>query len=314
MSVDRRARPDPLICDLRAPHPALVTTFFTLMFTFLYVAGHAESPGPPARDARVRTLSNKLTLLERLVGNSPTVARAVAIGETAVLEILTQARGAHALAREHFSTGDYDTAEASIDQAFQLLAKASRILGGPRKSNAEERQEYAALQERVASFTDALERVYDEKGIDSASERADLQILHQGIEEARTLAQSEDYRDANRALRGIADIVEIALTRARHQETLLHALKFASPEEEYAYEAGRNRSYEMLITLLRNRQGAVGDPKKQQFLNEIVKRNDAVREKADTLAANGDIAGAIEHLERGTDRLANALRALGLSF
>jgi hypothetical protein len=264
------------------------------------------------QNVQVRTLSNKLALLERLVSKSSTVARAQGEGDDVTLEILAQARQSLAQAREDFARQAYAGAEKSLNQGFKLLAEVSRSLGAPKATAQAEKRKYAGLHERVVTFTDALQRIYKEKGIDSVSEQADLQILRHGIEEAETLARSRDYGDANRTLSGMAEMVEIALTRARHQETLLHVLTFESPEEEYAYEKGRNKSYEMLMSLLRKKQEV--DPAKLRLFSDIVAQNDVVRARAEEFAAAGDVQGAIDHLERGTERLAKALRALGLSF
>jgi hypothetical protein len=296
----------------RSTGSSIMAAVMALTITVVGVASYAEAQRSADPEARVRMLSNKLSLLERLVNQSPTAVRAQGEGEDVARDILEQAGEALAEAREVFAGENYDSAEISINRAFQLMAKASRTLGRPKTTPQAEQHKYVGLRERVVTFTDALERVYAEKGIDSTSEQADLQILRHGIEEAETLAQSDDYRDANRTLGSMAEMVEIALTRARHQQTLLHALTFESPEEEYTYEKGRNRSYEMLIGLLRNKQGV--DATKLRFFSTVVEQNNSVRARADTLAAEGDLQGAIEHLERGTERLAKALRALGLSF
>ena len=296
----------------RSTRSTAINALVAVTLTVSSVVAYSGTPTAADGEARVRMLSKKLALLERLVNQSPTAKRIQGEEQNPANEILAQARTSLAEAGELFAKENYDGAEASINSGFKLMAKASRTLGKPKVTLEAEQHKYAGLRERVVTFTDALERVYAEKRIDSTSEQADLQILRHGIEEAQTLAQSKDYRDANRTLDSMAEMVEIALTRARHQETLLHALTFESPEEEYAYEQGRNRSYEMLIALLRNKEGV--DDAKLRLFSTVVEQNDSVRARADTLAAEGDVQGAIEHLERGTERLAKALRALGLSF
>lgn len=268
--------------------------------------------GTAQDQGRADTLSRKLSLLERLVNNSATAKRAHSDKNRSGSEIVAQARTLLSQAGEMLARHDYDGAQVRIDRGFKLMAKASRTLGRPTSTRGEEQIRYQKLHRRVVTFTQALNRVYAEKGIDSNSDQTDLQILRHGIEEAESLAGGDDYRDANRTLTSMAEMVEIALTRARHQETLLHELVFTSPEEEYAYEQGRNRSYELLIGLLRNKQG-VSDSKLRHF-SKIVEQNVAVQKHAQSLADQGDVEGAIKHLERGTERLARALRALGLSF
>lgn len=281
---------------------ALVVVALAFSNGVSYAAAKSDAEG---------ALSRKLTLLERMVNESPTAKRAHK-DDGPANEFVLQARESLALARESMADKRYDDAESNIKRGFQLMARASRTLGKPQATAAAQKQKYSRLRERVVTFTQALERVYKEKGIDGMGEQADLQILRHGIEEAATLAESKDYSDANRSLSSMAEMVEIALTRARHQETLLHELTFESPDEEYAYEKGRNKSYEMLIGLLRNKPEV--DETKLRFFSKIVAQNDEVKARADNMAADGDMKGAIAHLEHGTERLAKALRALGLSF
>ena len=163
----------------------------------------------------------------------------------------------------------------------------------------------------MTSFREAFARVVTEKGAAAAA-------LFDQTRFAKQLAQAEDrarerrYREANGYLTQALASVEQALAQARDQETLIQALTFATPQDEYAYELERNRSHRLLIELmLAERAPAAAS---QALIEQFLVTNDAARAQALALAEQGDIAAAIAALEQGTRALVRALRVTGLAF
>ena len=113
-------------------------------------------------------------------------------------------------------------------------------------------------------------------------------------------------------MRQAADLVDNALSDARHKDVLLHELTFESLEEEYAYEVNRNESYVKLIDLLQNKT----EPSQASasYVQKLVEENARLREQADEHAKAGDLEQSIMVLEKGTDKLSRALRVSGASF
>ena len=137
----------------------------------------------------------------------------------------------------------------------------------------------------------------------------DREKLKGTIEQAETLYQEGQYALANHQLKQAADMVESALTDARHKDVLLHALSFDNIEDEYMYEKKRNESYVMLIRLLQEKQ-TVPDASRH-YVNKIVDANKDIVAEAEMLATKGDKKTAITVLEKGTGKLSGALRMSG---
>ena len=89
---------------------------------------------------------------------------------------------------------------------------------------------------------------------------------------AEALAQKGDYLAANKHLFQAANLVEAALTRARDKETLVHQLKFETPEDEYAYELQRNNSNQLLIVVVKRKKPPQGTNIK--YIEKLVAEND----------------------------------------
>jgi len=113
-------------------------------------------------------------------------------------------------------------------------------------------------------------------------------------------------------MRQAADIVDHALSDARHEEILLRELSFDNLEEEYAYEVQRNESYVMIIDLMQKKsatsQASAG------YVEKMIEANAKRREEAEVLVKNGDYEQGITLLEKSTDKLSRALRVSGVSF
>ena len=107
-------------------------------------------------------------------------------------------------------------------------------------------------------------------------------------------------------------MVDNALSDARHNEVLLHELKFESPEEEYSYEVSRNDSYVILIDL--SQKKSTISQAEITYVQNLINENAQLRAQAEELANKGDIEKGIAVLEKGTDKLSRALRISGASF
>lgn len=191
------------------------------------------------------------------------------------------------------------------------MTRASRAVADTARLKNERLARYKQLRERIDSFTDAFQRIASEKQ-ESISYLLDMENIEKTMNQADKLAKENNYTEANKLLAGAADSVELALAKARHKETLLHELKFNSLEEEFAYEKQRNHSYMLLADLIKEKK-KVEEKRLQEFQSSL-DENEKMRRKADDMARNGNIEGAIRALENGTQNLARTLRASGVVF
>lgn len=264
----------------------------------------------PAAVEQHKGLDNKVALLNDLVRNSPASQRIEALsGTSRAEELLATARKAAGEATRLLSTGEEAAAERAANDGLRAFSAAARLVVDPQARRRDESRRYEELKARIASFREAFERIAKEKGAaaDSLLDRGAVQGF---VSSADFAATAGDFEAANRSLVEAAARVEVALTEIRKGETLLDALHFDSPAEEYEYEKRRNQAYVMLLEML-ERQGQI--PEEQAALvAEMVRQNDTMRADANVQASAGAFPAAIAKLENGTNYLVRALRGSGL--
>lgn len=224
-------------------------------------------------------------------------------------ELINNAILARQLAEKMLSKGDLAGAQEQIDEA---LGNVTRVLRSRRSSKSEKEQalkNYEAMHQRIDAFYNALTSISKEKNT-RIHEYINLQEFEQYRAEAERLAANSDLKNAQSYLQKASLMVERALARIRAKETLVHALKFDSIEEEYRYESERNRSHEMLVKLLVAQNEP--SPDAMKVYDDLLAENNNLRAKADALMQGKDAAGAKQLMEEGTDKLIRALRMGGM--
>jgi hypothetical protein len=259
-----------------------------------------------------RTIDSKLKLLAKLVNESAAAARISDSGNERALELLAEARTAWQQASRARDSGNLNASEQHVKQGLQAISSASRMVEDVGRANTVQQQRYQQLRKRVLSFSEAFQRAAAEKPGQSVSDYLNLAEVSGLLKEAEGLAHEGDYVAANRRLVKAADAVELALSLARDKQTLVHELKFESPEEEYAYEIERNKGYQQLIDLLKHKRA--GSDTKLVYVQKMIVENDQLCEDAEALVRQGDVQAAIRELEKGTNKLEMALRASGVAF
>ena len=71
------------------------------------------------------------------------------------------------------------------------------------------------------------------------------------LEESRYLEDNGDPQTAQRRIKEAYNMAVAALTRIRENETVVYALDFRTPADEYRYEQNRHQSYSMLVSQMR---------------------------------------------------------------
>ncbi|MEN8760897.1 MAG: hypothetical protein ABF290_00585 [Thiogranum sp.] len=263
-------------------------------------------------DESHRAIDSKLKLLGKLVNDSTAAKRITASTNEQALELLANAREAWQHATAARESGDLNASEQHVKQGLDTISAASRMVEDVGRVQLMQQQRYQQLRKRVLSFSEAFQRAVAEKPGQSVGDYLDQPGVSGLMLEAEGLAHKGDYVAANRRLVQAADAVEQALSLARDKETLVHELKFDSPEDEYAYEIQRNKGYQQLIDLLKHKR--TGSDTKLVYVQKMVVENDRLCEEAEVLVKQGDVQAAIRELEKGTVKLERALRASGFAF
>ena len=292
-------------------HAILISLFLTGCISGLSLAAAQGSVDDVAVAARRALLNNKLMLLDRLANRSPSMQRIEQSDDAEAKQLLENARQAYQQANIFLTKNKFEQSGQFIDEGLRALSQAAQSVVDIRRQDDRFRRLYSDLKERVASFIKAFQAVVLEKGT-KAVDLLDQGMVQELVAEAEDLAQAEHFKEANQRLVTAAGMLESALSRARDKETLVHALVFNSPEEEFAYELQRNDSYELLIKLMVSEETIVGSA--QGYIQKKAVENQRIKEAAKALAEQGDLKAALSKIENATEQLVKALRMGGVGF
>lgn len=255
-------------------------------------------------DGRGPLLGQKLRLVERLLES----AGARHAGDAAARSALEGVGVLVASARADLASGALDEAEAALDEALrQVTAIARRTRAG--SPSAQQSEKYLQLLEGVHGFRAAFAEVVAEKG-EAAATTLDRERVGTLIDAAERAAREQRYAEGVERLAEAYQMLSLALTEIRANETLEHRLVFESPAHEYRYERERYKSHKLLIKLM----VAERDPAPETLarVHGEVERAMALDERARALAGSGDYAAAIHSQEAAVDHLVKALQKVGL--
>ena len=277
-----------------------------LLFASVGSSVHAASEKPGS-------IYNKVKFLDWLVHSSPVSVRIENSDDAEANKQLKRAREMWEQAVEHSEKEEFELAEVHIDQGLKLMTSVSRKFKDQDRVKQARIDLYKQVKDHVEMFVVTFDRIADEKGEDHIRKMLDRDKLESLMVSAEKEYEDGELAMANHLMRQAADMVDHALSDARHEEVLLRELSFESLEEEYAYEVQRNESYVMIIDMLQKKKTAKSQAS-ASFVQKMIEANAKTRQEADGLAEKGDYEQGIELLEKSTDKLSRALRVSGASF
>lgn len=251
----------------------------------------------------------KLRLLDAMLGPTGAGSRIDRSDVAAAKERLAHARALRAQAGVAIAEGRAKDAEPEVNEALKEIGVALKLVGNPDEARAAARRRANELVDRVVGFREAYRRVVAEKSR-SRGGTIDESGLDSALDQAAKLTREERHGEAVVLLSPWADRLEAELTRLREKQTLVHELRFDTPEAEYAYERGRNHSYELLIGIAL--KDAALHARLRESAEQAVRDNRSAREQADEIARGGATAEALKALETSTGALIRVLRATGM--
>lgn len=290
-------------------HPSnkrLVSAILSMVMIYSSTAISTE------KNDKTNTVFNKIKFFSWLVNDSPTVNRIKESADNEAIAQLEQARFLLEEAQNGYDEGELSVADEKIAAGLKEMTSVSRKIKDLDRVEAARKELFHGLKQHIQIFIDAFERIDVEKNDKVVSAMLNRKKLDSTVERADALYREGQLALANHVLKQAADMVETALSGARHKDVLIHELSFDNLEDEYAYEKKRNESYVMLIHMLQDRHSV--SEASRQYVNKIVLSNDEVLRKAEVHALNGDKSKAISVLENGTDKLSRALRMSGAPF
>lgn len=224
-----------------------------------------------------------------------------------------QARRADALARyraaqEASKADDLVAATKLLAEAGALLTEGARLANPAEVKGDKERADFDARLASVRALLAADQRVLAEKHAEPGAAEA-VRSIEKRIAEAGALARAGKLAEGRELLDQAYLLTRAALSSLRRGDTLTRSVHFATKEEEYQHELGRNDSHRALLQSLlgqmsREVEGMVGD---------AAVAASQLRREAERSKGAGDAAAAVELLEKSTREFLRAIRGLGIS-
>ena len=288
-----------------------VSTLYIALLSAMLLLNGGESAW--AETEKAGSIFNKTKFLDWLVHDSPVSKRIEASEDDEAKANLKRAQDMWEQAVEHSEKSEYELADVHISEGLKLMTSVSRKFKDQDRVRRARIDLYKQVKGHVDMFVAAFDRIVVEKGEDHIQKMLDKEKLDDLITSAQGKYDDGDLVMANHMMRQAADMVDHALSDARHEDVLLRELSFENLEEEYAYELQRNDSYVMIIDMLQKKKTASSQAS-SAYVQKMIEANAAQREEAEALVKNGDYKQGIALLEKSTDKLSRALRVSGASF
>lgn len=268
---------------------------------------------PPATNSTGRstpqrqTVEQKITLVSRMLHDSPIAARVQASNSTEAKNFLVQADAS--LRRAHASVGTNNLADAdtALNEAMWQIGKARELVPDSTAQQIGERVRYAQLSQGYELIESAYQRHLDRMKHQPDGDFGRARML---AAEARQLADAEKYLESNALLTRARDLMLQSYHSHLGSMTIVYAPVFDAPVDEYRYELDRYRDYEALLPLALRELNASRES--SALVARIAERAKALQQQSVQQAARSDFKAATRSLNQATAQLQRALAAAGL--
>jgi len=260
-------------------------------------------------------LSQKQAFTRNLVEDASVVKRIQSSQDTEAQRLLTLARDSYASALAAIKGGDFPAAETGFNEAMSAIVKARRRVPDVAALAAKQRTEYLKLLESIESMQKSYlsYRKHTKFSFGSSSSDADV-LASLGVvklvDAAKTHAKEGHMGDALQALEKAEQVMKPALGRVLGGTLSDYPQKFASMNEEYAFELERNRDYLELIPVAVNELKPTEDAR--QTIESLVEQNRADMDLALEYERLQDYAKALANVRAGNGYLRLALITAGI--
>jgi len=276
----------------------------------------AAQPHPALRDAgrqvSPQQVEQKLTMLDRMLNQSPLAARIANSDNEEARQHFGRARDLMQHARRVVGEGDARAADTLVNEAIAAVSKAQQLVPDPGVQQAAERARFAQLEDSVAALrrTAQIALPNAQPARKAESEQA-LRSADGLIGQAVAQAKADKYIEANRTLnRALMLLLGDASQRLAGQ-TIVYDHRFANRREEFDFELERHRSLERLVplALLEFRPS----PEARALVDRHVGQARELRERGEAQFAHDPLV-ALHDLAEATELLRRALQAAGLAL
>lgn len=259
----------------------------------------------------VAMVNQKLMFADMLV-NSANSSRVKASAHEEAKQMQDKAEKLLGDAKNRLKAGDNQQAYSFAEEALKLLKSAARLVPSEEEMAAlreNHKELLTSVEHFEQSHKESFDRMLKANGNASAVDY-DKEHVAALKEEARVMADKNDYSNANKKLQTAQRLITTAIQKMLNSQTIVYDLNFETAEEEYEYELKRFGGYEELVPIaVEQKQPNEGT---QKLMESFVKKGQNKRDIAMETAKGGDFPRAIAMLQDATKEIRRALRMVGV--
>ena len=276
----------------------------SVLATLLFVSVAGASERVPADAAATR---QKAVFVENLVTKSVSAKRIEDSGDPSAMAALEAARSLVGEAGKALDAGNVEAADAKLNEALGLVNAEVRRLSETEMTGEHDKRMYERRLNDVRTFLAAYERVAESGASHAAAQAREIRTR---VDKATARAGTGDYSGATEILNEAYTIARGDIREMREGKTLIRSLDFATAEEAYEYELGRNASYFELLRF------AIAENNPTGSMLQGIERNrsqaEDLRAQAESSASSGKHGDGVKQLAQSTNKLRQAIRMSGL--
>ncbi len=267
-------------------------------------------PGISFADDQTKSglVQKRLALAESYL-NSNTASRLSESGNDEARQFLDKAKQFLDQAKKDLKAGNLDQATENADQSLRAFSAAGAADTKSKKTKGQLTGDNKAIRAEIDAYLQAFKSALAEKGPAMAG-LLDQQQVDGLLARADKLQASGDPKAADSALNEAKQLIVVALTKIRSNETVVYTREFQTPADEYRYEQERYQEYVTLSKkVLENQQP---EESKMKMVEILQAKSEEHYQQAVMLAGQGDYEDAIKQMENGRKKLVQLLQLLGV--
>lgn len=243
--------------------------------------------------------------------DSKTATRILESGTEEARQLLEKAKTLLESGKQDLEKGNLEAAEQQVSLSIRTFTAA----GSANTTNADSRKKLAdevrSIQSEIDSYLESFKAALSEKGPSMAG-LLDQQYVETLLSTARQSESTGDFRAAHSSLNQAKKLIVDALIKIRNNETVVYAVEFQTPADEFRYEHNRYLEYVALGQQVVS-NGEVAQSRQLMF-NQLNSKGEEISQDALSLADRGDYEDAIKRMEEAVKKMVQGLRMLGIQL
>lgn len=267
------------------------------------------SPAPAADEATLRNSIEQQIKLTQSYLDSDMAGKIAASPNEDARQLLEEAKALLARGKQDLELGNLEAAKQNISLALKRFTAAGTANKRKEGRTQDLSGELESIRKEIDSYLASFNAALAEKGPSMAG-LLDQKYIADLLARAEQARASGEHLSAKRLLDEARQLVVMALVKIRSNETVVYALEFQTPADEFRYEIERFREYQMLGQKVLN-DGDFAQSRVKLY-EQLSQQGDQLSQEASALAGQGDYATAISRMEQAVDKMVQGLRMLGI--